>query len=455
MKTGITNSLLALGFMGMVITTGLSAVSAAYFDNAPAFRCDVQITRQLTHGSEGVEVSVLQDFLNRAGLLSATPNGYFGPATTAAVRAFQSQNYIPATGTVGPSTRNAINERMCDTDLTADSSVYYGTDFYGYSTGVTYVDPYDPFVQVITPAPSAPTIYATPGNPSNTISSYVAPVSSPVVTPVVPATTNVGIGSTNIIYSPSIGYTYGITPVPGTLTVTSPRANATYNEGDTVYVNWTTNNLNANGYTILLENSSTNQSKAVMTVTGNSASFVLSKDLLDTVCSGSCTGNYSGYQNAFRIVVTTPIRDIAGNVSTFRAAISPVTIKRPYSFFGTVSITASKTPVNNGEMFKLYVNIPTGASWNSNLYGQYSFKIRATCPSGVTASIAGVQCGQDFTIPYAPTYFQSEIPVMVGNSTWFRQEVTFTLTVTNLSGQVIGTSNATVQVNGSPFNWPF
>lgn len=450
MKTGIKNSLMALGFAGIVFVTSLSVASSAYFDNAPAPRCDVQITRELRRGSEGVEVSVLQDFLNRAGLLSATPNGYFGPATTAAVRAFQSRNGIPATGTVGPMTRNAINERMCDTDIWADSFSNIYTDAYSYSTGVTYVDPYDPFVQVITPAPSAPVIYATPQTP---VSSPVTNVSTPVTIPVAPATSN--IASTNIVYSPSVGYTYGITPASGMLTVSSPTANTTYREGDTVYVRWTTSNLNATAYTILLENSSVGQSKAVTTVSGNSASFVLTKELLDAVCTGSCYTNYSGYQGTFRVVVTTPVRDIAGNVTTLRAAVSPIIINRPYANFGTVSITASKTPVNNSELFKLYVNIPTGASWNSTLYGQYSFKIRATCPSGVTTSIAGVQCGQDFTISFAPTYFQSEIPVVVGNSTWYRQSVTFTLTVTNMAGQTLGTSETTVQVNGSPFTWPF
>lgn len=454
MKTGIKNSLMALGLSGMIVATGFTASFAAYFDHAVAPRCEVSITRQLSRGSEGVEVSVLQDFLNRAGLLSATPNGYFGGATAAAVRAFQAHNYIPATGTVGPSTRNAINERICDVDLSAEFSDYYSSDSYGYAAGVTYVDAHDPFVQVITPTPSAPVIYTNPQTPVSSAQVYgsatviPAPVSTPVIAPV---TTN--IASTNIIYSPSIGYTYGLTPVPGTLTVTTPRSNASYKEGDTVFVAWTTSNLNASGYTILLENSSTNQSKTVTTTSGNSASFVLSKELLDAVCAGSCSGNYSGYQGSFRIVVTTPIRDIAGTVSTFRAAVSPVTITRPFAGFGTVSITSSKTPVNNGELFKLYVNIPTGASWNSTLYGQYSFKIRATCPSGVTTSIAGVQCGQEFSIPFAPTYFQSEIPVMVGNSTWYRQNVTFTLTVLNLAGQVLNTAETTVQVNGAPFSW--
>lgn len=453
--TIIKNSLMALGFFAISATT----VSAAYFDYAPAPKCDVQITRQLGVGSEGVEVTVLQNFLNRAGLLSATPNGHFGPATAAAVRAFQYQNGISATGTVGPMTRNAINERMCDTDLSANASYGY-SNVYGV-TGMTVVDPFDPFVKVVSPTNTNPTVYT---NPQSTIvtpsyNTTGSVVSAPVITPVsgtsFPATS--AVASTNVIYSPSIGYTYGITPVAGTLTVLTPSANAVYNEGDTVNVVWTTSNLNASAYTILLENSS-GQSKVITTTSSNSASFVLTKEILDAVCSANCTNyNYNSinnnYEGGYKIVVTTPIRDIAGTISTFRAAVSPVTIHRPYSFFGSVSITTNKNPVNSNDIFKLYVNIPTGAAWNSTVYGQYAFKIRATCPTGVTATIAGVPCGQDFSIPFAPTYFQSEIPASIVNTSWFNQTVTFTLTVTNLAGQTIGTSQVTTTVNAAPFHW--
>jgi peptidoglycan hydrolase-like protein with peptidoglycan-binding domain len=449
MKTGMNIIVRALFLpIGFLVLIGSSA-QAAYFDNAPAYRCEVRITRTLSPGSQGVEVTVLQNFLTRAGLLSAVPNGTYGPATTAAVRSFQSYNTIPATGTVGPMTRDAINERMCDTDL---SVLAYGSSYddgyYGYASGITYVDPYDPFVSVITPPAIPPAVYVSPT--SAPVSVYGTGVPASVLPPVTAPQTFSSAG-TNIIYSPSIGYTYGITPTPGTLTVHTPSPYAAYREGDTVTVSWSTNNLaNASAYTILLENSSTNQSKAATQVSGNSASFVLTRELLDAVCAGACNNTFSG---SFRIVVATQVRDIAGNISTMRAAVTPVTIYRPYTNFGTASLTPSKTPVNSGELFKLYVNIPTGSSWNADMYGQYSFKIRALCPSGVTASIAGVPCGEDFTIPFAPTNFQSEIPVIVGNQTWRQSTVAFTLTVSNLSGQVIGTASTTVTVNGVPFSW--
>lgn len=457
--TIVKNSLLALGFLGIFTTS----VSAAYFNSAPAPTCDVQLNRPLQSGSEGTDVIVLQNFLNRAGFLSATPNGYFGPATKTAVRAFQAENYIPTTGSVGPTTLDAINERMCDTDLHATNygsygSVSYGN--YGNTDGVTYVDPYDPFVKIVSPTVNNPVIYTNPQNGvqtsnavnygnygTNAVTSNNGTFVPPVITP---AYSNVSAVSTNIIYSPAIGYTYGITPASGSLTITTPNANAFYNEGDTVTVAWTTANLNANGYNILLENTSTGQSKSVTSTTGNNASFVLSKDILDAVCAGACNNDQQG---SFQIVVTTPIRDISGTVSTFRAAVAPVTIRRPLSNFGTVSITTSKTPVSSNELFKLYVNIPTGAAWNANIFGQYAFKIRAICPVGVSASIAGVSCGQDFSIPFAPTFFQSEIPTFIANSTFYQQNVTYVLTVTSLTGQTISTAQTTVTANATPFSF--
>lgn len=59
------------------------------------------------------QVTKLQVYLKEAGYLTATPNGNFGPATYAAVRAFQLENGVSATGFVGPATRAAIKTRPC------------------------------------------------------------------------------------------------------------------------------------------------------------------------------------------------------------------------------------------------------------------------------------------------------------------------------------------------------
>jgi peptidoglycan hydrolase-like protein with peptidoglycan-binding domain len=460
MKTGIKNSIVVFSFLGVFAST-LSVVSAGYFNTDPIYHCDQAISRTLQVGSQNNDVYVLQQFLARAGYLYATPNGNFGPATKRAVKSFQQENYIRSTGIVGEQTRNALNERMCDTDTSA-----YLNDYYDYSSGVTYVDGYDPFAVVVSPTPSSPAVYKTPQPRSNSytynstnvgiipqvtsgsiVSSNSGQAVSGIVTPV-----TAQVDRTSVVYTSGAGYILGVTPKVQSLTVTSPSVNALYNEGDSVIVSWTTNNLNAAQYILILENKITKQSKTVAVTSGSSASFVLTKELLDAVCAGVCDNSQQG---AFSIVITTPVTDIAGVTSTFRATVSPITIKRPYGAygFGAVSITASRNPVNSNENFKLYINIPTGASWNNGVYGNYTLKIHVTCPSGVTVSVAGAECGQDFTIPFAPSYFQQEIPVVIRNGTWYRQSVAFDLIVATLSGQIIGTSQSSVSVNGAPYSW--
>lgn len=464
---------------GCVGAFALPTVFAGYFNNAPAPYCDVSITRNLSVGSSGTEVAILQTTLSRGGYLHATPNGNFGSATRQAVMAFQYDNGISQTGTVGPATRNAINERLCDADVNANSYSDYGYGFgygssngydgYSYNSNTTYVTDNDPYVHVVSPTPLAPVVYGNPGNAQNNNlplvntyngSTYASPVDvnlafSPTeITPlptVLTAPVSGQIASTNIIYSPYVGYTYGLTPLPGTMTVTSPVVHTTYQEGDTVFVRWSTNNLNNPAqYQVILENTSGGQSKVVAVTSSNTASFVLSKDVLDGVCAGDCT---SYGRDSYKIAIATPVADIAGQTSTFKASVSPITIVRGGFAMGQVSITPSKTPVNSGEAFKLYVNIPTGASWNAGLYGQYTFKIHAICPATLSVSIAGIPCGSDFTLPFTPTSLQEQIPVMVTNSTWYTQTITFEMVVSNALGQPLGTSRATVVINGIPFSF--
>jgi hypothetical protein len=253
------------------------------------------------------------------------------------------------------------------------------------------------------------------------------------------------------MYSPTIGYTYGITPTAGSVTVSSPVAHTAYSEGETVFVNWGTNNLNARSFTILLESNISGQSKIVGVTSGNSHSFTLTKEILDSVCSGTCDNNQKG---SFKVVVTTPTTDIAGITSTLRAVVAPITIRRPLSN-AVVSITGSKSPVNSGEVFKLYVNVPTNTYGynNADVYGSYQVRLKAVCPIAVTASIAGVPCGQEFTIPATVINSQQEIPVMVTNGTWYKQDVTFVVTIVNLANQVIGQATTVVTVNAAPFSF--
>lgn len=451
-------------FVGVISTT-----YAAYFNDSPMVRCDKQITHTLQSGDENNDVYLLQSMLVQGGYLHVNPNGYFGPSTLSAVKSFQRDNAISQTGVVGESTRNAVNERLCDSDVTATMSTYGS---YGYNSGITYVDAYDPYASVITPGPNAMTaVYSTPQvdvsyssdplytstgyNNSTQISGAAIPAQNYSLNNniqlITPATTQVQ--STGIIYSSNLGYMYGIVPVPGTITIVSPLANSFYNEGGTVNLVWTTNNLNATGFQIFLENTSTGQSKQVGYTSGNNASFVLTRELLDSVCVGACDNNQQG---SFRFVIATPVTDIAGTTSNFRAMVSPVTIRRPYTVLSAINLTASKTPVNSNEGFRMYVNTP-GVNlniWNNTPFVNAVIKLHALCvSSNVTVSIANVSCGQDFIIPISTIISEQGVPVVITNNTWFTQDVVFEVNIISPTGQVMGTSQVKVTVNPASFNW--
>lgn len=443
--------IMALGVIGGFMCSGAFA-SAAYFNNTPIEQCNVQITSNLSAGSENDEVFALQNLLNQGGYMYVSPNGYFGPSTKAALKRFQIDNAIFPTGMVGSATRNALNERLCDGDVRGENMSYGQYNYYGSYTSTTYVDNFDPYVRVVSPASVNPSLY---NNPPTTVATVanVAQFSNPLSTNygsvnITPTQNN--IFSTNVIYSPYVGYTYGIIPQSGVLTIKTPLANSVYNEGDTVILAWNTSNLNANQYQILLENTSSNQSKVVAVSSANNASFVLTREILDLVCSGACDNNNTG---SFRIVVTTPVTDIAGIASTFRAAVSPITIKRPFYGVAQVSISSSKTPISSGETFKLYVNVPNPNYNSNNYYTQYSFKIRAICVNNVQVSIAGTPCGQDFLMPTSSNYFQQEIPSVITNSSWYRQDVIYEINAFDINGKIVGTARTTITVNPSPFNW--
>ncbi|MDB5260038.1 MAG: putative peptidoglycan binding domain protein [Candidatus Nomurabacteria bacterium] len=459
MIKGIKNSALALAVTGFFISNIVS-VSAAYFDNAPAPACGIQITGSLSQGSTNPEVYILQGFLKQSGYLNAIPNGTFGAQTKLAVKSFQRDNGIQPTGSVGPATRNAINERICDSDqsVLGDDYGYSGYSGYsGYQTGVTYVAPNDPYVKVITPQTSNPAIYSNPGTSyvSSTYQSTPPYTSIPsYAPPVVNSNSSVFSqgGSANIIYSSAIGYTYGLTPQPGSLTINNPQANTSYREGDTVYLSWTTNNLTSNNqFQIILESVNANQNKVVSVTSGNSASFTLTKELLDSICSGTCDYNYNSQNAQYKVVLATPITDISGQSSIFRASV-PINVTRPFSYNGTATISPNKTPVNSGEVFRLYVNTPANLNNSNYLYPTLTFRLRAICPSNVTVSIAGAQCGSEFTLPYTYSNNQQEVPVTINNAGYYPQKVTFEI-VTYNGGVEVSKSQTEVSVNGLSFSY--
>jgi hypothetical protein len=66
----------------------------------------------LKPGDTGTQVKVLQRALARLGFFKGTVDGDYGPATQAAVNAFQTSNGLTADGVVGPATLTALTTAL-------------------------------------------------------------------------------------------------------------------------------------------------------------------------------------------------------------------------------------------------------------------------------------------------------------------------------------------------------
>lgn len=87
----------------------------AYSHAAPAACLD--FSTNLSRGAESNLVLQVQNFLYAKGILKAVPNGYFGPATLTAVKAYQKSVGLAQVGNTGPATRAAIKKESCATQV--------------------------------------------------------------------------------------------------------------------------------------------------------------------------------------------------------------------------------------------------------------------------------------------------------------------------------------------------
>lgn len=86
----------------------LTSIPSEYFSDF-----DIYLGSPLTLGDENIYVERVQNYLNfisdfNSSIPKVAVDGVYGPATAAAVRAFQSQNGLEATGTVGAATFGAL-----------------------------------------------------------------------------------------------------------------------------------------------------------------------------------------------------------------------------------------------------------------------------------------------------------------------------------------------------------
>jgi len=108
------------GVVGSATLAKLPALGLGYGDDAsskPRIAGD-----KLRLGDRGEAVRVLQEQLIKAGYLQGEPNAYFGPNTADAVRRFQEDNYLAASGIAGPTTRAKLYS-LVNTGSNSDFSV--------------------------------------------------------------------------------------------------------------------------------------------------------------------------------------------------------------------------------------------------------------------------------------------------------------------------------------------
>ena len=90
-------------------TSALISVSTSTTQVTPAISSGHLFTKLLKLGSSGTDVTMLQTILNAQKLYSGPINGSFGRRTHVAVKLFQKAHSIAPLGSVGPSTRAALN----------------------------------------------------------------------------------------------------------------------------------------------------------------------------------------------------------------------------------------------------------------------------------------------------------------------------------------------------------
>jgi len=139
----ITFSVCIVVIIGLLLTVHPSPASA---QTTSLPQSCVTITRWLTYGSRGAEVTKLQKFLIAQKLLAAgSATGFFGKATRTALQSWQRSHGIVSSGTpastgygaTGPKTRKAIAK--CSSGTTGTVQAYSQPSYYAQpSYGATY-----------------------------------------------------------------------------------------------------------------------------------------------------------------------------------------------------------------------------------------------------------------------------------------------------------------------------
>jgi hypothetical protein len=112
--TAIGNNTVTICSSATLCSTIAVAVSAESINTIPLKNTVTSsskyiFSKPLYQGVRSEEVRKLQERLADEGYLTVTPNGYYGPATFSAVKAYQRAHNLSALGNVGPGTREELN----------------------------------------------------------------------------------------------------------------------------------------------------------------------------------------------------------------------------------------------------------------------------------------------------------------------------------------------------------
>jgi peptidoglycan hydrolase-like protein with peptidoglycan-binding domain len=111
-KSNIMKNTFKAAIFALALTVTVGASAEGYMFNT-----------NLTVGSRGADVTALQNILAAGGYFTATPTGYFGSITKAAVQAYQRANAItPVSGYFGPLTRAVMNSTVTTTTPTTPTT---------------------------------------------------------------------------------------------------------------------------------------------------------------------------------------------------------------------------------------------------------------------------------------------------------------------------------------------
>src|SRR3989344_2578978 len=130
----------------------------------------INLTRDLSKGARGTDVSTLQSFLvaqNYPGSGSWMVTGYFGAATETAVRNFQTTHNLAVSGSVNAGTRAAMAD--CQLSQIGGTGVGFGAQ------------PFAIFPQYNVPAASTVPACGSPRSPYNFRQLFPTPVSVPTL----------------------------------------------------------------------------------------------------------------------------------------------------------------------------------------------------------------------------------------------------------------------------------